>query len=100
METKKPSKSQLIREMYEQGKSVSTIAKELGVNYAMAYQITQRYCESKGIKHTTNKDNVESKASIVRKLYREGLTIGEIAKQLNSNYSYIWSICDKERRGK
>lgn len=93
---KKDSKSEKIRELYSQGMSISDISRKLNVNYSFAYQVAKRMIElsSSGIAFSTNEPSKPTKADEIRRLWNEGLTIGEIAKKLESNYSYVWSVCD------
>lgn len=92
------SKSQKIRELYLEGMSISDISRKLEVNYSFAYQVAKRCSDvlDDG-DFSTNEPVKPTKADDIRKLWDEGLTVGDIAKQLNSNYSYVWSVCDTYR---
>lgn len=92
------SKSEKIRSLFSEGKSVSEISKMLDSNYSFVYSVVQTYCLKNGIEMTTNSESKSSKSDEIRRLYDEGKTIGEIAKQLNSNYSFVWVVCDKYRK--
>jgi transposase len=94
------NKSEVMRGMYELGKSVSEISKEMGCNYSYVYGVIERMANRKG---EVMRESVEKKGSVseeIRGLYREGLSVGEIAKRLNRNYSWVWSVCEKERKSK
>lgn len=96
--TKSNSKSALIRQLFSEGNSISEISKKLDSNYSFVYSVIQTYCLKNKIEMTTNNKSKSSKSDEIRKLYDEGKTIGEIAKQLNSNYSFVWVVCDKYRK--
>lgn len=76
--------------------TISDIANEVNVRYAFAYQVIRRFCDDSDYEMPTNEGGV-TKADKIRNLYDDGLTIGEIAKQLNTNYSYCWSVVDEYR---
>lgn len=94
-----PSKSDLIRELYEQGNSISQIARKLHAHYSFVYQVCKKHAEvvEDGVFSTQEPDK-QTKADKMRELWDEGKNIGEIAKQLNANYSYVWSVVDTYRR--
>ena len=92
------SKSSLIRQMFSEGNSIGEISKKLDSNYSFVYSVVQTYCLKNGIEMTTNSESKSSKSDEIRRLYDENKTIGEIAKQLNSNYSFVWVVCDKYRK--
>lgn len=94
------SKSEKIRSLFSEGKSVSEISKELDSNYSFVYSVIQTYCLKNHIEMSTNSSSKSSKSDEIRKLYESGLTIGEVAKQLNSNYSFVWTVCNKLRTSK
>jgi len=78
--------------------NISEIRDELGYRYQFCYQVIKRYCNKNDIEFPTNKNNKESKAAKIRKLYDSGMNMGEISKKLNTNYTYVWSVCDKHRK--
>lgn len=90
------SKSEKIRKLYENGLTIANIAKILNINYSFAYQTVSKYCEKANIPKIT-KDPKDSKAAKIRELFENGENIGNIAKSLNSNYCYVWNICNKTR---
>lgn len=98
MVKKGKSKSSIMREMYDNGYDVSSISKLSKSHYSFVYGVISRYCESKGEEIKSNKK--ESKSDIIRSKYDEGMTIGEISKSLNSNYSFVFSVCKKHRESK
>ena len=94
-----PTKSDLIRAMYEQGESISAIARKLNAHYSFVYQVCKKYADvvDEGM-FSTHQDKGPTRADEMRKLWDEGLNIGDIAKKLNANYSYVWSVVDAYRR--
>jgi hypothetical protein len=90
------SKSEKIREMYNNGMNVNEIAKQLNSNYSFVYTVCKKLVEKKGeeIRHTVQ----NSKSEVIRKMYDEGKTVGEISKELNTNYSYVWTVVEKHRK--
>ncbi len=92
------SKSDVMREMYESGMLINEISKELGCHYSYVYGVIQRYCNKKGeeVKHVTK----QSKSDVIRELFDQGNTVGSIAKQLNSNYSFVFSVVKKYKESK
>lgn len=86
------SKSSVMREMYDSGKSVSEISKEMNCNYSYVYGVIDRHTNG-SIKQTVK----DSKSDLFRQMYDDGSTVGEIAKQTNSNYSYVFSVIKKHR---
>ncbi len=92
------NKSNMFREMYEQGMSVAEISKETGSHYSYVYGVIQRLCNKKGeeVRH----ERKESKSDTIRAMVDEGMTTGQIAKELNSNYSFVHSVVKKYKESK
>lgn len=102
-ETAHVNKSEMFREMYEEGKSVAEISKETGSHYSYVYGVIQRMCAKQGVE--VRKERKESKSDTIRTMYMDGKKVGEIARELNSNYSFVFSVVKKlkaelERQGK
>lgn len=91
------TKSEQIRNYFEEGKSISEIAKILNVNYSFVYQVAQRHCMKNNKDFKTNRADKETKSDVIRKLWNQGKTIGEISHILNTNYTYCWNIVNKLR---
>lgn len=102
VESEKMSKSEMFRKLYEENEmSISEISKKTGNVYSFVYSVIERHCDKNDIElRTKSQSNKNTKANKFRELYDEGLTIGEIAKETNSNYSYVWSVIDKYRKNK
>lgn len=90
------SKSEQMRQMHDQGMTIAEIAKSLNANYSFCYGIIQKYTEKNGSE--MNKTKKGSKSTTIRNLWDSGKTIGEISKELNTNYSYVWTVVEKHRQ--
>lgn len=88
------SKSEKMRQMYDEGKSVSEIAKELGVRYQFVYQVIDKHTKGNMRK---DKSSTPSKSETFRQMYDEGYTIGEIAEKTGSNYTFVFNVIKKYR---
>lgn len=89
------SKSQQMRDLHDQGLTVAEIAKKLNANYSFCYGIIQKHSEKTGV--LMNKTEKGGKSQIIRQMWDQNKTIGEISKELNTNYSYVWTVVDKYR---
>lgn len=89
------SKSTIIRSMYHEGCTVAEIAKEMNCNYSFVYGVVKKESEKAGTPMT--KSAKGGKSDTIRAMWTAGKTIGEISKELNSNYSYVWTVVDKFR---
>lgn len=90
------SKSAIIRDMYTQGYTVAQIAKEMNSNYSFVYGVVKAMCDKTGCEMVRSERG--GKSDVIRTMWDEGKTIGEISKELNSNYSYVWTVVNKHRR--
>lgn len=89
------NKSEEMRQRYEQGQSVTEISHEMNANYSYVYGVIERYCTKQGVE--MRKVERASKSDEIRALADQGMTVGAIAKQLNSNYSFVHSVVKKYR---
>lgn len=87
-EVTKVTKSEQMRQLYDQGLSIGEIAKKLGVRYQFVYGVISRTGEIR-------RRPKESKSDLFRQLYDQGLSVGEIAKRTNSNYTFVYSVIKK-----
>jgi len=97
------NKSKQMREFFEQNDcdvSIREVADEIGVRYQYAYQVIRRYCNKNDVELPTNNSDGETKADKIRSMWDDDMTIGDIAKELNTNYTYVWSVVDKYRKNK
>ena len=89
------SKSTQIRSLYNEGLTVAQIAKELNCNYSFVYGVVKKECDKTGNPMTHSSKG--GKSTMIRNMWDKGMTIGEISKELNSNYSYVWTVVEKYR---
>ena len=90
------SKSEMFRQMYDAGMSVAKIARETGSHYSYVHGVIQRLCQKRG--EEVRKERKESKSDIIRAMVDQGKTVGQIAKELNSNYSFVYSVVKKYKQ--
>jgi len=88
------NKSQMFREMYDQGMGVAQIAKETGCHYSYVYGVIQRLCNKRGEEIRREKKG-PTRSDQIREMYAQGMKVGQIAKKLNANYSFVFSVCKK-----
>ena len=86
------SKSQAMVELYNQGLEIKQIANAMDVRYNFVYNVISNYCRMNDIEIRTNKNNENSKKVMIEKLFHEGKTNVEIAKELKTNYNYVYKI--------
>ena len=86
------SKSQAMVELYNQGLEIKQIANAMDVRYNFVYNVISNHCRMNDIELRTNKNNENSKKAIIEKLFHEGKTNVEIAKELKTNYNYVYKI--------
>ena len=89
------SKSTMIRSMYHEGLTVAQIAKEMNCNYSFVYGVVKKESDKTGTPMI--KTAKGGKSTTIRAMWDEGKSIGEISKELNSNYSYVWTVVEKYR---
>lgn len=87
------NKSEVMRQMYKDGKSVTEISHELNANYSYVYGVIERLCNKDGVE--MRKITKDSKSDKIREMSMTGMTVGQIAKELNSNYSFVHSVVKK-----
>ena len=86
------SKSQAMIELYNQGLEIKEIANIMDVRYNFVYNVISNYCRMNDIELRTNKGNENTKKVMIEKLFKEGKTNVEIAKELKTNYNYVYKI--------
>jgi len=96
------SKSEAIKYLYDEQKlSVSEIVKamkeaDIEVRYQFVYSVIDKHTNGQ-IKYRENK---QTKSQQFRDLFDQGLTIAEIAKKTNSNYTFVFSVIKKYKESK
>lgn len=93
----KTCKSDEMRKLWSEGLSISQISKQTNSHYSFVYETIKKFARKSNTSFSTNQPEKLKKSDEFRKLYDDGCTIGQIAKQTNSNYSYVWTVIDKYR---
>lgn len=89
--------SECMREMWDVGFSVGMIGKMWGVVYSWVWGVVDR--KGDDVKRNSKRKNEENMSGKFRKLWDEGMDIGEISKMLNVNYSWCFMVIKKYRDG-
>lgn len=97
------SKSEVMKYLYDEQKlSVSEIVKamkeaDIEVRYQFVYSVIDKHTNGKIKQGDPNK---KTKSQMFREMYDEGKTVGEIAKETGSNYTFVFSVIKKYRQEK
>ncbi len=75
------SKSAMIRQLYDEGCTITAISKQLGIHYSFVHTVVRRH-EEVGPKKVT-------KAEQIRELWAQGKTKKEIVQELGVEYSHV-----------
>ena len=86
------SKSKAMIELYNGGLEIKQIAQAMDVRYNFVYNVISNYCRMHEVELRTNKENGNSKKAMIAKLFEEGKSNTEIAKELKTNYNYVYKI--------
>ena len=92
---KNETKSAWFKRLFDGGMSVSEITKTTGAHYSFVYGVVSNYKPEEHAARTNKRDG--SKSAEFRKMWDTGMTVGEIAKETNSNYSFVHSVIKKHR---
>jgi len=88
-ETEVPmNKSQRIRALLDEGKSISEVAEIVGVRYNFVYNVASRYMDDL----PTQSQQGESKSQQIRDLLDAGKTVTEIKKALGLDYNFVYGV--------
>lgn len=90
------SKSKAMIALYNNGLEIKEIANQLNVRYNFVYNVISNMCRINDVELRTNKDKEDSKKSLIIKLLNEGKSNTEIAKELKTNYNYVYKITKEE----
>lgn len=88
----KESKSKKMVALYNGGLEIKEIATLMDVRYNFVYNVISNMCRMNDVELRTNKDNGTSKKSLIIALMKEGKSNTEIAKELKTNYNYVYKI--------
>lgn len=92
------SRNEWIKEQVEAGVSRGDIAKILNLSYGVVYGLTKE-AEGTRVAHTIELEDgtVVSRAEYIRMRAAEGVSRGDIAKELNVPYSVVWQATKTEK---
>ncbi len=78
---------------------IKVIYKQMGVRYNFVNNVIHRYCKRHKVVFTTHSEVVESKKSIIQRLYfDEKMSMKDIAKKLDTHPTYVWNCVDDMRQ--
>ena len=86
------SKSKAMVELYNAGCEIKEIAEAMQVRYNFVYNVVSNYCRMNEVELRTNKENGNSKKAKIAELFAQGKSNTEIAKELKTNYNYVYKI--------
>lgn len=86
------SKSKKMVALYNEGMEIKEIATLMEVRYNFVYNVISNMCRMNDVALRTNKDNGNSKKSLIIAMFQEGKSNTEIAKELKTNYNYVYKI--------
>ena len=86
------SKSKAMVELYNAGCEIKEIAQAMDVRYNFVYNVISNHCRMNDVELRTNKTSESSKKVLIEQLFREGKSNTEIAKELKTNYNYVYKI--------
>lgn len=86
------SKSKAMIELYNAGCEIKEIAEAMQVRYNFVYNVVSNYCRMNEVELRTNKENGNSKKAQIEELFAQGKSNTEIAKELKTNYNYVYKI--------
>ena len=86
------SKSKKMVELYNLGLEIKEIATLMEVRYNFVYNVVSNMCRMNDVELRTNKETGNSKKALIIAMYQEGKSNTEIAKELKTNYNYVYKI--------
>lgn len=86
------SKSKKMVELYNAGLEIKEIATLMEVRYNFVYNVISNMCRMNDVELRTNKDSGNSKKALIIAMFNEGKSNTEIAKELKTNYNYVYKI--------
>ena len=86
------SKSKAMVALYNSGLEIKQIADIMQVRYNFVYNVVSNYCRMNEVELRTNKNNTNSKKAQIEELFKAGRSNTEIAKELKTNYNYVYKV--------
>lgn len=87
----KLSKSDEMRKLYDEGKTIAEIARIMNTYYSFVHRVIQRHKEPP-------RPQVLSKSEQIRKLFDEGKKVDEIAKELKLDRSFVYGVVKRHKQ--
>ena len=104
----KYSKSQMFREMYDEGYTIAQIAKETNNYYSFVHRVIRRYEFEQQSQQgeqpnnqTNNQTDNQTDKTEIKELHDQGYSVDQILKELNldeEQRSYVYSITRKLKK--
>ena len=86
------SKSKAMIELYNDGLEIKQIAEIMNVRYNFVYNVISNFCRMNDVELRTNQVNGSSKKAQIEQLFKDGKSNTEIAKELKTNYNYVYKV--------
>ena len=86
------SKSQKFIKLYNDGMEIKEIANAMNVRYNFVYNVISNHCRMNDVELRTNKTSESSKKAQIAALFAQGKSNTEIAKDLKTNYNYVYKV--------
>lgn len=86
------SKSKKFITLYNGGLEIKEIASLFNVRYNFVYNVISNHCRMNEIELRTNVSSGSSKKQLILDMFNEGKSNTEIAKELKTNYNYVYKI--------
>ena len=86
------SKSKKFIALYNGGLEIKEIASLFNVRYNFVYNVISNYCRMNEVELRTNQVDGSSKKVMIEELFKQGKSNTEIAKELKTNYNYVYKI--------
>lgn len=86
------SKSKKFIALYNGGLEIKEIASLFNVRYNFVYNVISNYCRMNEVELRTNQVDGSSKKVLIEELFKQGKSNTEIAKELKTNYNYVYKI--------
>lgn len=86
------SKSKRFIKLYNDGMEIKEIASLCNVRYNFVYNVISNHCRMNDVELRTNQINGSSKKVMIEELFKQGKSNTEIAKELKTNYNYVYKI--------
>lgn len=94
------SKSKKMIALYDANLEIKEIAALLEVRYNFVYNVISNHCRMNDLELRTNISAGNSKKQLIIDLFNSGKSNTEIAKELKTNYNYVYKITKEAMNAK